>query len=89
MIPVTVYLIIINALCLLLMLADKRKAQKNKWRISEAALLSVAALGGSLGGLLGMRLFRHKTRHLKFQLGLPVLLCIHIILLILLFPYLK
>lgn len=78
------YLLIINALTLAFMLADKRKAQKGAWRIPEAVLLGLAALGGSLGGVLGMKLFRHKTLHLKFSLGLPLLLALHILLFILL-----
>ncbi len=76
------YLLIINALALLFMLADKLKALHGAWRIPEAVLLGLAALGGSLGALIGMRLFRHKTLHLKFSLGLPILLALHIILLI-------
>lgn len=78
------YLLIINALAFLLMLADKRKAVKKVWRIPEATLLAVAAIGGSLGAILGMRLFRHKALHLKFSLGLPLMLAAHILLLILL-----
>ena len=73
-----IYLLLINALALLLMLADKRKARKNAWRIPEATLMGVAALGGSLGALLGMQLFRHKTKHPKFFVGIPVLLVVHI-----------
>lgn len=76
------YLVIINALGLLLMLIDKQKAKKGAWRISERTLLLVAAIGGSLGGLMGMRLFRHKTKHMKFVIGFPVLLVLHIVLLI-------
>lgn len=83
MVPLIVYLLIINALGLILMLADKHKARKNQWRIPERSLLFVAALGGSLGSLLGMHLFRHKTQHLRFSLGLPFLLAIHILLLVL------
>ena len=77
-----IYLLIINALTFLLMLTDKRRARKNAWRIPESTLLGVAALGGSLGAVLGMRLFRHKTLHLKFSVGLPLMLAVHIILLI-------
>lgn len=77
----TVYLLLINAAGLLLMLADKRKAWKNAWRIPEATLMGVAAAGGSLGTLAGMHLFRHKTRHPKFSIGVPVLLALHIALL--------
>lgn len=68
------YLLTMNALGLLVMLADKRRAQKNRWRIPEATLMTIAALGGSLGSLLGMQLFRHKTRHRKFTLGIPAIL---------------
>ena len=55
------------------MLADKYKAKKNLWRIPEATLLGCALLGGSLGCLLGMHIARHKTKHLKFSLGLPLI----------------
>ena len=68
------YLLIINAAGLLLMLVDKWKAKKNRWRVRESTLLLVAALGGSVGCLIGMYLFRHKTRHLKFTLGIPLIL---------------
>lgn len=73
-----VYLIVINALSFILMLADKRRAQKKKWRISEATLLWSAALGGSIGALLGMYLVRHKTKHLRFTVGIPVILAIQL-----------
>lgn len=75
-----VYLLIINAAGFLLMLVDKYKARKNLWRIPEATLLGVAAIGGSVGALLGMYAIRHKTRHLKFTLGIPVLLALQIVL---------
>lgn len=68
------YLLIINAAGFLLMLVDKWKAKKNRWRIRESTLLIVAALGGSIGSLAGMYLFRHKTQHLKFILGIPLIL---------------
>ena len=68
------YLLIINALGFLLMLVDKWKARKNRWRVRESTLLLIAALGGSVGSLLGMYLFRHKTQHLKFTLGIPLIL---------------
>ena len=68
------YLLIINALGFLLMLVGKWKARKNRWRVRESTLLLIAALGGSVGSLLGMYLFRHKTLHLKFTLGIPLIL---------------
>lgn len=74
------YLLIINVLGMALMLSDKQKARKNKWRIPEATLMTVAVLGGSVGVLLGMRLFRHKTLHLKFSLGVPLILVAQILL---------
>lgn len=76
-----VYLIIINALGFLLMLIDKKKAKKNAWRIPERTLIGVAAVGGSLGCMCGMYLFRHKTRHPKFSVGLPVLFAVQAVLL--------
>ena len=68
------YLLLINAAAFVLMLADKRKARKNRWRIPERTLILSAALGGSIGALLGMYTFRHKTKHLKFTLGIPAIL---------------
>lgn len=69
-----VSLLIINAIGFFLMLSDKRRARKNLWRIPERTLLTVAALGGSLGCLAGMYAFRHKTRHPKFTIGIPAIL---------------
>lgn len=77
--PLLVYLFIVNALGFTLMLVDKHKAEKNLWRIPEATLMGVAAIGGSLGSLMGMQLVRHKTRHLKFTLGIPVILALQIV----------
>ena len=65
-------LLFYNAFVFALMGADKKKAARGRRRVSERALLWCAALGGGLGGVLGMRLFRHKTRHLKFQILMPV-----------------
>jgi len=78
------YLVLVNAAAFILMLADKQKARRGAWRIHEGTLLGVAAIGGSLGAVIGMHLFRHKTRHLKFRLGLPLMLAVQICLLILL-----
>ena len=86
MVPLIVYLLIINASGFVLMLLDKLKARKKQWRIPERTLLLIAAIGGSFGALLGMYLFRHKTLHLLFSLGLPLLFAIHILLLILIYP---
>ena len=72
------YLLLVNAVAFIRMLADKIKAKKNLWRIRESTLMLSAALGGSLGALAGMYLFRHKTRHLKFTIGVPVILGLQI-----------
>ena len=68
------YLLLINAAAFLLMLVDKLKAKKNRWRIPERTLFGSALLGGSIGALLGMYTFRHKTKHLSFSLGMPAIL---------------
>lgn len=68
---IIIYWIILTIIGILSMWADKRKAQKQSWRISERVLIWVAFLGGSIGSLLGMYLFRHKTRHPKFVYGIP------------------
>ena len=79
------YLLLINAAAFILMLADKFKARKNLWRIPEAVLMGSALLGGSIGALAGMYACRHKTRHLKFTLGIPVILAVQIVVAVLLF----
>lgn len=76
------YLLLINAAAFVLMLADKVKARKNRWRIPERTLIGSALLGGSIGALLGMYTFRHKTRHLKFTLGVPAILIAQIALVV-------
>lgn len=75
-----VYLLIINAAAFLLMLVDKYKARKNLWRIPEATLIGSAVIGGSIGAMLGMYTVRHKTKHLKFTIGIPVILALQIVL---------
>ena len=81
------YLLLINALGFGLMLLDKWKAKKNRWRIRESTLMLVAALGGSVGSLLGMYTVRHKTKHLKFPLGIPLILVAQCLLAVLLLAY--
>ena len=77
------YLLIVNAIGFVLMLADKIKAKKNLWRIPEATLFLMAAIGGSIGSLLGMHTFRHKTKHIKFIVGMPLILAVQIIIAVL------
>ena len=75
-----IYLVLVNAAAFLLMLADKLKAKKGAWRIPERTLIGIAVIGGSIGAIAGMNLFRHKTRHLKFSIGLPVILAVQVVL---------
>ena len=81
---ILIYLLIVNALGFLLMLVDKRKAQKNLWRIPESTLFLMAAIGGSVGSLVGMYKFRHKTKHWQFVIGMPAILIAQIVLVFLL-----
>lgn len=87
MIYLYIYLLLINATGFLLMLSDKRKAIKKRWRIPERMLIGISVLGGSIGTLMGMHLFRHKTRHLKFSVGIPVILAFQIVLMILIYAH--
>ena len=77
------YLILINVAAFLFMLVDKRKAIRKRWRIPERVLLGLSFIGGSLGGLLAMQLFRHKTKHIKFIVGMPLILVAQIVIAIL------
>ena len=74
------YLIVINIVTFLVYGIDKWKAKQGSWRISEATLLILAVIGGSIGALLGMKIWHHKTMHKKFKFGLPLILIIQIIL---------
>ena len=69
-----IYLLIVNAAGFLLMLVDKFKAKKNLWRIPESTLMGAALIGGSIGCLAGMYTVRHKTKHIKFVVGIPLIL---------------
>lgn len=68
------YLLGINLLTFFVYGIDKWKARRDKWRVPEATLLMLAALGGSVGALLGMFVFHHKTKHKKFLIGVPLIL---------------
>ena len=72
------YLAIINALVLVVYGGDKLFAKLDSWRVPEKVLLLLALLGGSIGALLAMQIFRHKTRHLKFRYGVPLILLLQI-----------
>ena len=68
------FLIVINVVTFLVYGIDKWKAKQGSWRISEATLLLLAVIGGTIGALLGMQVWRHKTMHKKFKYGLPLIL---------------
>ncbi len=72
------YLIVLNLLAFLLMGLDKAKARRHRWRIPEKALFLSAILGGSIGAIAGMQLFRHKTKHASFRIGMPCILILQL-----------
>ena len=72
------YLLAVNLLTFISYGIDKWKARRNRWRIPEATLLLLAALGGSIGALLAMKMFRHKTQHKKFRYGVPIILLVQL-----------
>ena len=74
------YLVIINALGFVIMRIDKQKARRGAWRIPEKTLFLPAVLGGAVGCILGMRTFRHKTKHWYFKFGMPAILVVQILL---------
>lgn len=78
------YLAVVNIVGFVMMGVDKKRAIRGAWRISEASLFLTALIGGSLGCILGMRKFRHKTRHWYFKYGMPAILILQILIFILL-----
>ncbi|SHN06434.1 DUF1294 domain-containing protein [Gracilibacillus kekensis] len=80
-----IYLLIINSIAFLIMGIDKHKARHNKWRIPERRIWMIAVGGGALGAMIGMYLFRHKTKHKNFLIILPVLVIIETTLLFFLY----
>ncbi len=79
-----IYMIFVNVVTFLVYGVDKLKAKRSWWRISENALIALALIGGSIGALLGMYLWRHKTQHKKFKYGVPVILVLQIVLVVVL-----
>ena len=73
-----IYILVVNLIGFLVMGIDKLKAKKRGWRIPEATLFIVAIIGGSIGSILGMHLFRHKTKHWYFVVGMPLILILQI-----------
>lgn len=76
---IAAYLLIMNIIGFALMGIDKRRAVKRLWRISESTLFVVAIIGGSLGSIIGMRVFHHKTKHWYFVYGMPAILIIEVL----------
>ncbi len=81
---IIVYLLAINLVSFIVMGIDKKKAQKRAWRIPESTLFVLAIIGGSIGSVIGMQLFRHKTRHWYFVYGMPAILILQILLVLIL-----
>lgn len=79
---IIIYLVIMNIIGFLIMLIDKKKAKYGKWRIRENTLFIVAALGGGIGTIAGMYTFRHKTKKMKFTIGMPTILIAEIVLIV-------
>ena len=80
---IIIYVIAINIITFLMMWYDKRKAKRGKWRIPENTLLVLVLLGGGIGGIAGMYMFRHKTQKAKFVIGFPAILICEILFIIL------
>lgn len=69
-----IYLVVVNVATFVVYGIDKLKARRGRWRVPEATLLTLAAVGGSIGAWCGMRVWRHKTRHAKFRYGVPAII---------------
>lgn len=82
-----IYFVTINVATFLVYGVDKWKAKRSKWRITEAALLLLAVLGGSMGALLGMKVWRHKTMHKKFKYGIPLIIIVQVVVVLLIKLY--
>lgn len=83
-----IYLILINLITVIVTIYDKLCAVKRRWRVKESTLLLLSALGGSISMYITMLLIRHKTRHIKFMLGIPLILIVQLIIAFLIWRYL-
>lgn len=83
-----IYLILINLIAVIVTIYDKLCAVKRRWRVKESTLLILSALGGSISMYITMLLIRHKTRHIKFMLGIPLILIVQLIIAFLIWRYL-
>ncbi len=74
------YLVIINLISMIVTISDKSRSKKNKWRVKEKTLFTLAILGGSVSMYITMRIIRHKTKHLSFMIGIPAIIVLQLIL---------
>jgi uncharacterized membrane protein YsdA (DUF1294 family) len=84
---ITAFLLSVNVIAFFMYDIDKWKAKKDKWRTSEATLMWLAVIGGSIGAWLGMKVWHHKTMHKKFRYGLPLIIIVQIALIIFAYEY--
>jgi uncharacterized membrane protein YsdA (DUF1294 family) len=84
---ITAFLLSVNVIAFFMYGIDKWKAKKDKWRTSEATLMWLAVIGGSIGAWLGMKVWHHKTMHKKFRYGLPLIIIVQIALIIFAYEY--
>ena len=83
-----IYLILINLIAVIVTIYDKLCAVKRRWRVKESTLLLLSALGGSISMYITMLLIRHKTRHIKFMLGIPLIIIFQLLIAFLIWRYL-
>lgn len=76
---ILIYIIIINLIAFLAMYIDKKRAKWGKWRIKESTLFILVLLGGGIGGIAGMKTFRHKTKKMRFVIGFPLILIVEVV----------
>ncbi|QGQ48839.1 DUF1294 domain-containing protein [Metabacillus sediminilitoris] len=77
---IIIYYLLLNIVSFLIMGIDKNRAKRGEWRIREATLWWLAVIGGAIGGYIGMRVYHHKTKHVSFKFGFPILTIFHLLL---------
>lgn len=82
---IVIYLLVMNLFTFLIMGIDKKKAKKGSWRVPEKTLFTLVALGGGIGGIAGMHVFKHKTKKTRFVIGFPLIIIMQIIVVITIF----
>lgn len=82
---IVIYLLVMNLFTFLIMGIDKKKAKKGSWRVPEKTLFTLVALGGGIGGIAGMHIFKHKTKKTRFIIGFPLIIIMQIIVVITIF----